>query len=135
MKRNRILPIVILCILSVAAACLYTLLGIKEETPLIGTWHTDQSVLGSVLASDFSNEVIVSISYENEMQEQYDNKTVPLYYEVNGGLLTVWQGTAMTTYQYRITDNGKTESLLLTKDDGSTLVLERLSDRPLGLRK
>lgn len=144
MKQKWILPIVILCILLIAAACLYTLFGIKEETPLIGAWNTDQSILGYPPVSDVPDKVIVNFSHENEGQEwravndpnrESDAKTAPFYYEINDSVLTVWQGTLMNTYQYSIAENGETETLLLTKDDGSSIRLERLSDRPMGIRK
>ena len=144
MKQKWILPTVIICILLVAAACLYTLLGIKEETPLIGSWNTDQSILGYAPISDLPDEVTVSFFHENEGQEwrainnpsqQADAKTVPFYYEVSDGKLTVWQGTLMNTYQYSITKQENKEILTLKKDDDSTILLERLSDRPAGIQR
>ena len=144
MKQKWIAITVIFCILLLAAACLYTLFGIKEETPLIGTWNTDQSILGYISSSDKLEEVTISFYHENEGQERRsainqanapNTKNVPFYYEVKDGVIIVWQGTLMNTYQYSITETEETEILTLIKDDGNIIFLERLSSRPLGVRK
>lgn len=122
-------------LLMVAAACIYTLLPHKPETPLIGSWTTEQSLLSLSPFSDDTDEITISFAYdmqgaERRYSQNTSAKTVAFRYKVDGTQLMIWQGTISESYTFSITEQDNTVMMLLTKADGSELLLTRISEHP-----
>ncbi len=136
---NKKLLLVIAALLIVGAACLYTIIPHKPETPFIGTWETDRSVLGYSPLSEDPDEVTVSFAYDMQGRErreihdesiQADAKIAPFMYQIEDGQLVIWQGPIMETYEYIITQEDDTKTMTLTKPDGTNILLTHISDHP-----
>lgn len=112
--------------------------GCESKSPLIGAWETDSSLIGYSVESESPYEISVNFSYENHANESHypveGNRTVDYYYSEDDSTLTVWQGTEMIVYTYSISEQGGDEVLNLTAEDGTTISLTRVSDRPLGIQ-
>lgn len=119
-------------------AMLFVLCGCSSKSPVIGAWKTDSSVIGYAVESEAPYEISVNFDYENHANESHypnvGNRTVDFYYSEDGSALTVWQGTDMIVYNYTIQRQGGEEVMELIADDGSTVYLTRVSDRPLGIQ-
>lgn len=117
---------------------LFVLCGCSGKSPVIGAWKTDCSVMGYAVKSEAPYEISVNFSYENHANESHypdeGNRTVDFYYSEDGSALTVWQGTDTIVYEYSISKQGEEEVMTLTAEDGSTIYLTRVSDRPLGIQ-
>ena len=117
---------------------LLMLCGCAAKSPVIGAWKTDCSVMGYSVESEAPYEITVNFSYENHANESHypkeGNRTVDFYYQEEGSVLTVWQGTDSIVYEYSVSTQGDEEVMELIAVDGTSICLTRISDRPLGIR-
>ena len=129
------LILAVAALLIVAAACIYTMFPHKPETPLIGSWEAEHSILKLSTVPVDAEEIIVSFAYdmqgsERRYEQNASAKTVAFRYQVEGPQLIVWQGAISESYTFSIAKDGNTETMTLTKADGSTQVLTRISEHP-----
>ena len=129
------LILTIAALLIAAAACIYTILPHKPETPLIGSWEAEQSILSISPSAKDVEQIVVSFAYDMQGSERrYEpntsSKTVAFLYEVEGTQLLVWQGAILETYDFSISDQDDTVTMTLTKTDGTELLLTRISEHP-----
>ena len=112
--------------------------GCESKSPLIGVWSTGSSLIGYSVESESPYEVSVSFSYENHADEHHfpveGSRRVDFYYSEDDSTLTVWQGTETIVYEYSISKQSGDEVMTLTSEDGATISLIRVSDRPFGIR-
>ena len=129
------LILTIAALLIAAAACIYTILPHKPETPLIGSWEAEQSILNLSTVPVDAEEIIVSFAYdmqgaERRYSQNTSSKTVSFLYEVDGTQLIVWQGAISETYTFSIGEDSEPVTMTLTKADGTEILLTRISEHP-----
>ena len=129
------LILTVAALLIVASACIYTMFPHKPETPLIGSWKAEHSILNLSSIPVDAEEITVSFAYdlqgaERRYKQNTSAKTVSFLYEVDGAQLIVWQGAIAEIYTFSIAENGDTATMTLTKADGSTQLLTRISEHP-----
>ena len=129
------LILTIAALLIAAAACIYTILPHEPETPLIGSWEADRSILSISPSTDGMDQIIVSFAYEMQGSERrYEQNTsakaVAFRYQVEENSLIVWQGAISERYAFSIEEQQDTAMMTLTASDGSEILLTRISEHP-----